>query len=534
MRQKFTLLMLAMFLGFGVQAQDTRYIDEVFTDVDVQKDVIYGVNTTVLTVPVTGSTTKVPLFMDVYTPTGDTETERPLVLLFHTGNFLPQLVNGQISGSKEDEYAVDFAQRLVRRGYVVAMVDYRLGWNPLSDQQEVRTNTLINAAYRGVQDATTCVRFFRKSVAEENNPFGIDGEKVTIWGLGTGGYISLAASTLDQYTDILLPKFIGSDIDGNGTPDPMVILPINGDPFATEVGRNPLNGDTLCFPNHVGFSSEFQLTVNVGGALGDTSWLDAGDNPILSFQTTKDPFAPYEEGILTVPTTGDLVVEVQGAKVLQEKATALGVNDILNDKTLFDDPITARANEINDGNPGLFPVIRPTWDLDGDGTPETEESGPWEWWDVDFWSELQPEQCADNMIPLEQCNWDLLSRANNPDMTFAKADAYIDTIMQFFAPRACVVLDLPCASLFSGVENVNLDASIFTIAPNPISEQATISSDEIIEAFEVYGLDGRKYQTRTSVNSTSAVIERNNMPQGVYIVKAYFEEGVASKRVIFN
>ena len=52
-------------------------------------------------------------------------------------------------------------------GYVVASIDYRLGWNPLAATQSERTNQLINAAYRGVQDARTAVRYFRMNAAEQ-------------------------------------------------------------------------------------------------------------------------------------------------------------------------------------------------------------------------------------------------------------------------------------------------------------------------------------------------------------------------------
>jgi carboxylesterase type B len=89
-------------------------------------------------------------------------------------------------------------------GYVVASCDYRLGWNPVATTQEERVNTLINAAYRGVQDCRTAVRFFRKSQAENGNPFGIDPWRIGVWGQGTGGYIAFAAATINAYAAISL------------------------------------------------------------------------------------------------------------------------------------------------------------------------------------------------------------------------------------------------------------------------------------------------------------------------------------------
>ena len=43
---------------------------------------------------------------------------------------------------------------------------------PLAATQDERTLQLIQAAYRGVQDSRTAVRFFRKSVAEDEQPLG--------------------------------------------------------------------------------------------------------------------------------------------------------------------------------------------------------------------------------------------------------------------------------------------------------------------------------------------------------------------------
>ncbi|MCP3931217.1 MAG: alpha/beta hydrolase, partial [Bacteroidetes bacterium] len=296
--KKFNILIFFVLLCFStlsVDAQD-RYLDMVFDEVEVQTDVLYGANYTIITVPSTGHSALQPLVMDVYTPYGDTETARPLILYFHSGNFLPNPDNGSTTGTRNDSISVELCTRLAKMGYVVANVDYRLGWNPISEDINVRVSTLINAAYRGVQDSRSCVRYFQKSIAEEGNPFGICPDKITMMGEGTGGYITLASATLNEYIDVVIPKFIGDDINGDGIPDPMVIEAINGDIYGeTILGLNPLNGDTFALPNHPGYSSDFQLCVNIGGALGDTSWLDANDPPFISFHVPDDPNAPYKE-----------------------------------------------------------------------------------------------------------------------------------------------------------------------------------------------------------------------------------------------
>ena len=519
MKRIFTLTFFSLiFLGLNAQ---TRYVDEVFTDVEVQSDIIYATNIEVLT----GMPVAVDLKLDVYTPAGDTETERPLIKVFHTGNFLPQLVNGQINGNKNDPYLVDMIERLVRRGYVVASVGYRLGWNPISPDQDVRTETLINAAYRGVQDSHAATRFFRKSI-EEGNPYGINGNDIINWGVGTGSYISLAAGTIDTYTDVLLPKFIKAD------QTPMVIEAVHGDPFGENMA-------IINIPNNPGFSNDISLTVNMGGALGDLSWMDADDTPIVSIHVPTDPFAPYNTDFLIVPTTGDLVVEVSGSFDLQERATELGINGAFTIGTLYDDPQTESALQNNEGNEGLFPLLRPSWDLDGDPTtPAAEESSPWDWWDAAFWSMSQPQQCADMMIPLTACNWDLLSRANNPDASFDKGTTYMDSIIGYYAPRAMVTLELPGYEVYlDSMINVTdiLDASVMTLAPNPASTSVkVVANGKNINSIAIFGIDGRLYDQITNVNAESAVIQRNNLPTGIYFVKAYFDDGIATQKVTFE
>ena len=110
-----------------------------------------------------------PLVADVYTPVGDSNDARPLMLVFHTGNFLPFPANNGTGGTIKDSTVVEVCTRLAKRGYVAAAVDYRLGWNPIDPSQDIRKFFLINAAYRGVQDCRTAVRYFRKDVADGGN-----------------------------------------------------------------------------------------------------------------------------------------------------------------------------------------------------------------------------------------------------------------------------------------------------------------------------------------------------------------------------
>ena len=501
MKKIYSLIAIAMLSVTGAYAQ--RYMTEQFSSVNVQTDVTYGVNATVLLYQVVGEAVPEQLKMDVYSPAGDTETNRPVILYFHTGNFLPFPQNQGTGGTRTDSTAVELCTRLAKLGYVVASCDYRLGWNPIAATQEERVNTLINAAYRGVQDCRTAVRYFRKTAAEDGNPFGIDPERVAIWGQGTGGYITFAVSGIDAYTDLLLPKFTTS------AGIPMVLDFVNGDINATSVGVNPLNGDTLCYANHVGYSSDVNVAVNMGGACGDISWIDANDNPIISFQVPTDPFAPYYTGTVIVPGLNLPVVEVQGSYDVQMALSAYGNNGVfeLAEGYAPGQPYTDAANSTNNGFHGLFPFERPAT------TPA--DSGPWEWWDA-----ATNPGSTNGLL-------------TNPDMSAAKGRAFCDSIMGYAAPRVACALNLNTSPCYIGVDE-NEEVS-FNVFPNPANESFAIRASERVSAVRVFDAMGRIVYNSNTTNQEVVFVDSSDWSAGMYTVEIHTSNNaIARKKMLKN
>ncbi len=494
MKKIFILTALAI-CSMSTYAQ-TRYLDEIFDDVTVSENVIYGVNATVLAYAQFGEAIPQPLVMDVYEPTGDAETARPLMIYAHTGNFLPHPQNQSPSGTNRDSVAVEICTRFAKMGYVVASIDYRLGWNPVAPTQEERVNTLINAVYRAIQDARTSIRYFRKTESEEGNPFGIDPNKIVMWGQGSGGYMALAAATLNNYSEVLLPKFIGS----NGLP--MVIEVVNGDINGTSFGINPLDGDTLCYPNHVGYSSDFNVCVNMGGALADISWLEEGDVPMISFQSPTDPFAPYMTGVVIVPGVNLPVVEVDGSYIVQQAANAFGNNDVFPEAALATDPITMNANSNNDGYFGLYPII----------TSNPLDSSPWDWWAPD-----NPNNTS--------------GLITNPDMSPEKGRAYVDTIQAYAAPRLVCALGLSECALVGA--SINEETAIeFNVFPNPTTEQITITSAIKMDEVAVFDLTGKLVARQLNVDNNEVKIDLSDQENGVYMVTITIQGQTTSEYLV--
>jgi len=447
--RNFYSLIFAMLFVSTITAQ-VRYVDEIFTDVTVTSDVTYAANVTVITTLQGYPPMALPQNMDVYSPTGDTETNRPLIIYLHTGNFLPQYLNGGATGNKDDYAAVEICSRFARMGYVVASIDYRLGWNPLAATQSERTYQLINAAYRGVQDARTAVRFFRMDADALGNTYGIDPANVGYFGEGTGAYISYAAATITDYNDIIIDDFgapiekFWYDHDGNaGTANiPMVIEGVNGNPDGTSDGYAPtgVDGDgnptylQLCIAHYPDYSSDVSFAMNMGGALGDLNWLESGDVPMVSFQCPHDPFAPYTTGVLIVPTTGNLIVEVSGAYDVHGEINAQAApnnNEVFQSAGLSD-PLSLEAIA-NGGSDGLFPVLNNYVD----GAPTQPYDGsPWQWWDE---AAAQAYDAANGTAI-----W-ATQMTLNPDMGPTEAGMWIDVIQDYTAPRLALSMGLVSA-----------------------------------------------------------------------------------------
>lgn len=514
MKRLYTLLFtFLIFTSVNDLTAQKRYLEASFDNVDVSATMVYGQNFTMLPLISGQNTLRQPLIMNVYSPAGDTETERPLIIYLHTGNFFPYPLNGSCGGRLDDPSNVEMATRLAKMGYVVAVIDYRLGWFPTHPDELVRRFSLINAAYRGVQDTRTCIRYFKRSVAESANPFGIDPDKIVMWGQGTGGYISTATAYISSYQEIFQTADAGKFFL-NGVP--MVIEAYNGNidgtpdaPTIVDAVYNAATGfpigDTLCVSNHPGFSSDFQLAVNLGGALGDSSWMKEGEIPLISFHNPTDPFAPCETDVLNVPTAQgpQPVVEVSGSCQLSRQGDRLGLNTIFNTIPPGNDPYGDIAKIKNGGLNNFFPFTN---------TPNNDTSSPWEWMYED-----------DMPNPDAGCNFDA-----------AYPQLYIDTIIGFFAPRACVTLGLNCDFTTSTKDEV-LASDIISLTPNPASTSVKVTAKgENIESIAIFAMDGKLMMKESNVNSESITIQRNNLPTGIYFVKAFFEKGVATQKVVFE
>ena len=567
-------LPLTLIMGFSSNAQD-RYCNQVVDgqDIVVHSDITFGDNIDFLrsnldapqldlfaelteiktavaasmpiplkyyltndasTLPADSTHLKVtPMKMDIYEPDQaiDKEAERPVMVYIHTGNFLPPPHNGQPTGRKEDWTGVALCKQWASRGFVAVSIAYRGGWNPASSDQNVRTGTLLNAVYRAIHDVKHGVRFLKDDAAGSNT-YAIDANNIILYGQGSGGYVALGYATLDKFSEMEIPKFIDPS-----TSPPVSFIDTNN------VGNiEGIGGFLNLYTNPNNTSSEIQMCINAGGALADSSWLEAGDVPMVNIQTVRDQFAPFTSGWVIVTTTGDQVVEVQGPNIFMKKANALGNNAPFYGNT-WTDPYTTAAKSrygqtysywhpvnntitIENDMEGCFPVVLPL--ITAAMAPLQNQASPWEWWDPNHPLATAVVSAGPPPITAHMAN-----SLSNPDMSVEKGQTYLDTIHGYIMPRICAVLQANGVNI--GVEENQQLSSFLSVYPNPAGDFLFLDKvDEIeIEKVEVLDISGRIVK-EYAFNNMSNKIDVQDLPSGMYIVVVNSNKGVMSQKVIKN
>lgn len=509
---KFKLLLFALILSApAIQAQE-RYIDEVFDSVIVVRDQLYGANISVLS----GAPELDSLYLDVFMPAGDTETERPVALVMHTGTFLPPGLFAP-TGNRLDYANQQVCERLAKRGYVAINMDYRLGWNPVAPSDIERRATILQAAYRSIQDMYSCIRYLHLTVDQFANPWGLNMEKVAFFGIGTGGFVGFNMACLDEWrTEIFIDKF-RNPVDGT----PFIDTTLLGDLENTQAGL-------INVPLHVGYPNDFHFAYGLDGAVGDSSWMDTGEPtvPMALGGTVTHPTTPFgidpETGEINCDlpvftgggTGGVFVVNIGGSACMARKANELGYNEVL-EEIEYDDDVT---NAIR----GHQYAQEHLWPIHTDGP----QAGPWEYWDSTFWKQVPaPDPSFDNIHEA--------GLATNPDMSLEKSNAYIDTALWFFAPRSAQALDL----LTSSTNDLSEAEFDFTMAPNPTTGlvQISIEGNDEITRIMVFDMLGKMVLVERAVNNTQHEIDLSSLPSGIYGVRAEIgDKGYLSSKLILQ
>lgn len=222
------------------------------------------------------------LTLDVFQPDNDNLAQRPLIIFVHGGTF--------ITGTKDDGDVTELCKRFAKLGYVTASINYRLGMGIPSQA------TAAQALLRAVHDMKAAVRFFRKDAATTNT-YRINPDYIIGGGSSAGGLTAVHLAYLDQNNEV--PSYVDT------------------------TGVNGLEGNS----GNPGYNSNIRAVVNLCGALADSSWLNTGDEPIVSVHGDEDGTVPYNTATITV--FGIPIIPVSGSRDIHARANNVGVTNVL-------------------------------------------------------------------------------------------------------------------------------------------------------------------------------------------------------------
>ncbi len=166
----------ASLMGASSAAAATPYLEEVYPDVSIRQDQVYG------SAP-DAEGNAVQLELDLYEPVGDVSERRPAIVWVHGGGFG--------IGSRDNPKIVDLATTFARRGYVTASITYRLLADQPCSQQEEGSPECVVSALAAKDDAQAAVRWLRASRAD----LRIDPSRIAIGGFSAGAVTSLLVGT---------------------------------------------------------------------------------------------------------------------------------------------------------------------------------------------------------------------------------------------------------------------------------------------------------------------------------------------------
>lgn len=287
-------------IGVGASAPPPppgkRYQGEVFSSYQLQSNIQYG--STGLQV------------LDIYSGTGDTVKNRPLVIFVPGGGFKGVNAPGGFSDL--------VCGGLAKRGYLVAFIRY-YRTNSSIPNDTVHFETMLKA----LQDVKAAVRFFRKNGAG----YGIDTSQIFMTGSSAGSITALHLAYLDSAE---VPKYVNwSNVGG------------------TFEGNDRGNA---------GYSSRIRAVISNWGAIGDTAWMKTGDVPVYCVHGTADSTVFYD----SIPADGPFRFSSKYINAAaKNKGIQTGLRVFYNTGHTLDNNATKQDSAYKDFAAWLYTALKP-------------------------------------------------------------------------------------------------------------------------------------------------------------------------------
>ena len=199
--------------------------------------------------PKTAVSKKLDLFLDLYVP-DDSVQKHPLFVLLHGGAFF--------FGDKGNRNMREWCENFAKCGYVVASVNYRLGF-------AISKSSIQQCGYQAIQDAHAALRYL-VAHAEE---YRIDPDYIFLAGTSAGSITALGTAFMNNE---------------------------NCPPFVAKHKLLKKCGSLHTSGNEYRDKVKIRALANMWGAIYDLHEMDGSRIPVVSFHGTNDKVVPFDQG----------------------------------------------------------------------------------------------------------------------------------------------------------------------------------------------------------------------------------------------
>lgn len=199
--------------------------------------------------PKTAASKKLDLYLDLYVP-DDSLQKHPLFVLLHGGAFF--------FGDKNNRNMREWCEHFAKCGYVVASVNYRLGFT-------ISKSSIQQCGYQAIQDAHAALRYMVAHAGE----YRIDPDYIFLAGTSAGSITALGTAFMNNEN---CPPFVSK----NKLPKKCGSLHTSGNEYRDKV--------------------KIRALANMWGAIYDLHELDGQRIPVVSFHGTNDKIVPFDQG----------------------------------------------------------------------------------------------------------------------------------------------------------------------------------------------------------------------------------------------
>jgi poly(3-hydroxybutyrate) depolymerase len=475
-----------------------RYFDRIFNNINKTANVIYGNAPAITSFYISESfTTAQDLKLDIFQPQGDIEPKRAMIIFAHSGGF--------INGTKDNQDMQALSDSFAHYGYVTASIEYRKNFNLFS------SNSSERAVWRGIQDASSAIRFFKQNAVLYN----IDTTRIFVWGSSAGAFMALGLAYVDD----------------------------SERPASTF--SSPNLGCKDCSGNNFAFSSKVLGIISCWGATKDTSWIQNNNNiPVQLFHGTSDATVPFTEGYpFGLPT----ITYVRGSQQLNEQLNRTSVYHefysaagqgheywgtsngtfVATGPTAYWADIINKAKVFMTGRMGAVPVCGPLplTLLDFTGKPDNDIVNL-------YWNtaaeynvkKIVVERSSDG-VSFNRLTEVIPKGSSSTGASYTSTDYYPFPGISFYRLK---IIDADGSIGYSKTISIQMakkDFSVTQLYPNPVKDllyvQVQSGKFQAVQLF-VFDMTGKQLLTKT-INLKEGVNDTNipfaNFGSGLYIIK---------------